>query len=551
VSSVLSSRSLVTRVVVASALCVVGIVSLMWLAVDRASSVLLRREIANLLTAIETGPAQFANLNSREFAEGQLAILMDKVQKENHHFIDAAIVSGEGYASTYASWRAKIAAVEPTCVEIAERRIDFENAIYPFKMVVRFDRCAASRRFREVGALLGFVVSVGFAVFLLVLARLGLPVVRSFRAAKSVLEDPHAHASCDTVEFAPVRELASRALTAKAFEREAALARVVQNLIHDLRTPLVAFERVAEVISWEGFVTERGGLRVALVRLHTMLDALRRNELESLVRLEHGELSLWRVTLEAKALADERGVTLRCDTPRFQSLYVDLPKVERTILNLLRNSIESGAKEVKSDLKLEGDAVVIEVWDDGPGVPEALMPRLFQRGASLGKEGGTGLGLSYAQSVARGHGGDVSYERRAGWTVFGVRLPGACAEFSSRASSAPQVSHDFNPARESIFQKPANARSDACEREVLVLHRSEQVVERLKEAAVRVGLKVRTRWEGDSSSVVAIYGELDLLSDVSVERGRRVVVAKPDDIPERVVARIQRSLAATRVGGSA
>jgi hypothetical protein len=179
------------------------------------------------------------------------------------------------------------------------------------------------------------------------------------------------------------------------------------------------------------------------------------------------------------------------------------------------------------------------------------MPRLFQRGASLGKEGGTGLGLSYAQSVARGHGGDVSYERRAGWTVFGVRLPGACAEFSSRASSAPQVSHDFNPARESIFQKPANARSDACEREVLVLHRSEQVVERLKEAAVRVGLKVRTRWEGDSSSVVAIYGELDLLSDVSVERGRRVVVAKPDDIPERVVARIQRSLAATRVGGSA
>ncbi|MCH1927192.1 ATP-binding protein, partial [Shewanella sp. C31] len=64
----------------------------------------------------------------------------------------------------------------------------------------------------------------------------------------------------------------------------------------------------------------------------------------------------------------------------------------------------------------------LEVEDRGPGIPEALLPHLFQRYAR-GPGGGTGLGLAIAQAIAKAHGGEIRVERRPGRTVFRVRLP--------------------------------------------------------------------------------------------------------------------------------
>jgi signal transduction histidine kinase len=68
--------------------------------------------------------------------------------------------------------------------------------------------------------------------------------------------------------------------------------------------------------------------------------------------------------------------------------------------------------------------VEILVRDSGKGVPEAFVPRLFERFAQAGPAtGGTGLGLSIVRGLARAQGGEAWYEPGAPGSCFGVRLP--------------------------------------------------------------------------------------------------------------------------------
>ena len=66
--------------------------------------------------------------------------------------------------------------------------------------------------------------------------------------------------------------------------------------------------------------------------------------------------------------------------------------------------------------------VTVEVWDEGPGVPEGLGQEIFDPFVTT-KSHGTGLGLAIARRVARGHGADLVVEQGPGETVFRVALP--------------------------------------------------------------------------------------------------------------------------------
>jgi anti-sigma regulatory factor (Ser/Thr protein kinase) len=97
---------------------------------------------------------------------------------------------------------------------------------------------------------------------------------------------------------------------------------------------------------------------------------------------------------------------------------LDPVKFERAWVNLVSNAIDFARSTIRVEAKREGARLCLRVWDDGPGVPEFFIPQLFSRGATFGKEDGTGLGLAYVRQVMRGHGGEVTYERRGGWTLF-------------------------------------------------------------------------------------------------------------------------------------
>ncbi len=91
---------------------------------------------------------------------------------------------------------------------------------------------------------------------------------------------------------------------------------------------------------------------------------------------------------------------------------LDAEHLERALLNLVKNAFEAGAKHVWLRAKREDSAVVFEVEDDGPGVPEDLREKIFEPFFTT-KAKGTGLGLSMVLQVVEAHGGRVELKERS------------------------------------------------------------------------------------------------------------------------------------------
>ncbi len=122
--------------------------------------------------------------------------------------------------------------------------------------------------------------------------------------------------------------------------------------------------------------------------------------------------------LEAGAVLDNR-VGENCE------VSADRTQLFRVLSNLLRNSLEAGAKTVTVSARTAGGTVEIRFADDGPGLPDKVRKNLFQPFAGSGRIGGTGLGLPIARDLMRGHGGEIRLGEAASGTVFILSLPAA------------------------------------------------------------------------------------------------------------------------------
>lgn len=100
--------------------------------------------------------------------------------------------------------------------------------------------------------------------------------------------------------------------------------------------------------------------------------------------------------------------------------------LHQMLINVLRNAQKYGRPPVAVEASDAGRWVEIRVRDSGPGVPEDLRPRLFEKFAKsdIGRANGTGLGLFIVRGLARAQSGDAWYEPDpSGGACFGVRLP--------------------------------------------------------------------------------------------------------------------------------
>ena len=106
---------------------------------------------------------------------------------------------------------------------------------------------------------------------------------------------------------------------------------------------------------------------------------------------------------------------------------VDPLSIRRLFGNLLENAVKYGGRaEVR--LLTDGQDAIAEVRDDGPGLPEEELERVFQPfyrspAARASKTEGSGLGLAICRSIARAHGGDVQLRNGEHGLVAQVRLP--------------------------------------------------------------------------------------------------------------------------------
>jgi signal transduction histidine kinase len=109
------------------------------------------------------------------------------------------------------------------------------------------------------------------------------------------------------------------------------------------------------------------------------------------------------------------------------SIQGDATRLRQTFDNLLRNAIEAqpNGGEIKVKPKKNGDQLIVDISDHGPGVPPERRSEIFEFGKTS-KAGGSGIGLPLSQLIVEAHGGSLSYQARntdGNGATFRISLP--------------------------------------------------------------------------------------------------------------------------------
>jgi len=221
----------------------------------------------------------------------------------------------------------------------------------------------------------------------------------------------------------------------------------VATVSHELRTPLTSIRASLSMLS-DGIVGELPPDIAGLVQIaHESCERLVRlvNDVLDIQKIEAGSMHFERhaqplLPVAEHALASmqgyaaQMGVLLRlecADPARTLAAAIDSDRLVQVLTNLLSNAIKFSPRGACVTLLLapHGESARLAVRDEGPGIPEAFRPRVFQRfaqadGADTRQKGGTGLGLSITKSLVEEHGGTIGFETAAGaGTTFMVDLP--------------------------------------------------------------------------------------------------------------------------------
>jgi two-component system phosphate regulon sensor histidine kinase PhoR len=220
----------------------------------------------------------------------------------------------------------------------------------------------------------------------------------------------------------------------------------VANVSHELRTPLTAIRGYVEALLDESPSDEAREFLQIIFRHTTRMERLV-GDLLRLARLDARQETPERAPVDLRALVDavlgelsplvdarstEIDVAIPEDARRLVS---DAARLHDILRNLLENAVSYAPEEghVSVGARQEAGALVIEVADDGPGIPPADLERVFERFYRVDKSrarnpGGTGIGLAIVRHLVELLGGRVQAANRArGGAVFTVVLPGAAA----------------------------------------------------------------------------------------------------------------------------
>jgi two-component system NtrC family sensor kinase len=136
---------------------------------------------------------------------------------------------------------------------------------------------------------------------------------------------------------------------------------------------------------------------------------------------------------EIVALSEQRAkygkITINTDFQKdLPSSYLAQSEMQQVLLNLINNAIDAMENEggtLDISTRLESDAIVIQVADDGPGIPESNLSRIFEPFFTTKPVGkGTGLGLSICYGIIQKMGGEITVESIVdSGTTFRIRLP--------------------------------------------------------------------------------------------------------------------------------
>ena len=228
-----------------------------------------------------------------------------------------------------------------------------------------------------------------------------------------------------------------------ALENRAYVENYVQTMTHEMKSPVAAIRGAAELLH-EDMPAERrgkfvGNIQAEARRLQNIIDRLLAlSALESRKKLDHpavillGDLAR-AVCADLQPAAEARGQRLDLTCDGQPEVLGESFLLESALHNLLQNAIDfspdGGAIRICVASDAPAETATITVEDDGPGIPDYALPRLFERFYSLPRPGAgrksSGLGLCFVREAAVLHRGSIEIESRSGTagTRATLRLP--------------------------------------------------------------------------------------------------------------------------------
>ena len=212
-----------------------------------------------------------------------------------------------------------------------------------------------------------------------------------------------------------------------ARESEARSRAFLASAAHQLRTPVAALGTSVEALLLEGASPTQERLLANVATEASRLGRLVASLLRT-ARIDQGEplqpeptspAELCEAELDRVRQLSSLDWRLELDPSVPERVVLDPRAASESLGNLLDNARRHAATAVVVRVTADRGQIVIEVADDGPGLPSGAEGRAFERFVTLDGRGGTGLGLAIARDLARQQGGDLSYDHKA----FRLTLP--------------------------------------------------------------------------------------------------------------------------------
>ena len=286
---------------------------------------------------------------------------------------------------------------------------------------------------------LPLIALIGTAVLWFVVGRALGPVDRMRRDAQAIAELSRGGASGDQRVHEPETkdELGRLASTlndmlARLDANAASMRRFVSDSSHEIRSPITNIRARVETARPEEWAEAKADVIGEVERIERIID-----DLTYLARSDEGrnERANERIELDGLLFAEasrlQRSGSVTVDASEIEPIVItgDRSQVERAIRNLVDNAERHASTKVRLAVKASSSHAVIEIDDDGLGIPADERLRVFERFVRLDasrqrSSGGTGLGLAIVDEIVRNHGGEVTVDAALlGGACFRITLP--------------------------------------------------------------------------------------------------------------------------------
>ena len=214
---------------------------------------------------------------------------------------------------------------------------------------------------------------------------------------------------------------------------------LVGSISHELRTPLTAIIGFLEILRDEEYASDAERREITdiatdqasyLSRVVSDLVMLASETITN-VDLDINQIPIDELVWRSVNVASVDATNVRVEPERNTTAFVDSGRMTQALANLITNAERYGRDRVTIIARSSNGALVLEVHDNGPGVPrkyELLIWEKFERGPNRlnATVPGSGIGLAVTDAIAKAHGGTVGYRRseRLGGACFWIRLPG-------------------------------------------------------------------------------------------------------------------------------